>query len=106
MKRFHANRDYLLWSLQRALPAVVPPQLRQASIEADLFLKIVRVRFEYDGEPSEEVQESCSVAGTEVIANFPAPWDIDEQHCPVPAPNQLHPLQHVVYSRAEPEVAA
>jgi len=101
-----SDRTSLLYLLQRGLLGEVHPQLRQASIEADPFLKIVRVRFEYDGEPEKNVQESCSCAGTEVIAGFSAPWQIDEQHCAVPFPKPLQPLQYVAYRRSEPERAA
>ena len=101
-----SDRATLLFLLQRGLLGEVHPQLRQASIEADPFRKVVRVRFEYDGEPEEVAQESCSFAGTEVIAGFPAPWQIDEQHCSVPFPAPLLPLQHVAYRRAEPDRAA
>jgi hypothetical protein len=96
----------LLLSLQRALLGEVHPMLRQASIEADPALQIVRLRFEYDGEPSETVRESCSCAATEVIADFPAPWQLDEQHMAAPAGRPLSPLTHVAYRRAEDQHAA
>jgi len=68
----------LLLSLQLALLGEAHPALRQASIEADPVLRVVRLRFEYDGEPIGISQESCSCAATEVIADFPAPWQLDE----------------------------
>ena len=100
------DRASLLLSLQRALWGEVHPQLRQASIEADPEQKIVRLRFEYDGEPSEQVQESGSCAATEVIADFPPPWQLDEQHVSVAQPGKLSPLTYVAYRRWEPEHAA
>ena len=101
-----SSASSLLFSLQRALLGEVHPSLRQASIEADPFLRIVRLRFEYDGEPTEIAQESCSCAATEVISDFPAPWQLDEQHVAVLAPAVLAPLAHVAYRRAEPQHAA
>ena len=91
----------ILLSLQRALTGAVPPQLRQASIDLDPSSQLVRVRFEYDGPPDPTVKESCSSAATEVIADFPAPWDLDVQHRVVPYPHRLSGLKHVAYLRAE-----
>ena len=95
------DRSQLLLSLQRALLDVVPTQLRQASIELDPGSQLVRVKFEYDGQPDPAVKESCSDAATEVIADFPAPWDLDVQHRVVPYPGRLEGLKHVAYRRAE-----
>ena len=100
------DRPALLFSLQRALLGEVHPQLRQASIEADPINKIVRLRFEYDGKPSDVARESGSCAATEVIADFPAPWDLDEQHVAAPYPGNLSALAHVAYLRWEREHAA
>jgi len=91
----------LLLSLQHALLGAVHSQLRQASIELDPSTQLVRVRFEYDGPPDPAVKESCSGAATEVIADFPAPWDLDVQHRVVPYPERLIGLKHVAYRRAE-----
>jgi len=101
-----SSTPMLLLSLQRALLGEVHPLLRQASIEADSILRIVRVRFEYDGEPTGIPQESCSIAATEVIADFPAPWQLDEQHISVLATARMTPLAHVAYRRAESQHAA
>ena len=97
-------RTQLLLSLQRALWGAVHPQLRQVSIEADEVLHLIRLRFEYDGEPAPEVLESCQVAGTGVIADFPSPWTIEEQHCAVPFPLKVNRLEYLAYLRAEPNV--
>ena len=91
-------------SLQRALWGAVYPQLRQASIEADEHAHVIRVRFEYDGKPTDQVLDACQVAGTEVIADFTDPWTIDEQHREVPYPLKLNRLEHLVYLRAEERV--
>jgi hypothetical protein len=95
------DRSQLLLSLQRALPGAVHSQLRQASIELDPSSQLVRVRFEYDGRPDPAVKESCSGAATELIADFPAPWDLDVQHRVVPYPERLIGLKYVAYRRAE-----
>ena len=100
------SRQMLLLLLQRALLGEVHPELRQASIEADPEMSIVSLRFEYDGNPSTVARESCSCAATEVISDFPDPWQIDEQHCAVPMPSMLSPLANIAYLRAEPRAAA
>ena len=89
-----------LSSLQRALSGGVHPQLRQASIEMDSVAHLVRVRFEYDGSPEPEALDACQIAGTEVIADFSAPWQIDEQHSAVACPGALSPLKCIAYRRA------
>jgi len=88
-------------SLMRGLWANVHPQLRQASIEADASAKVIRIRFEYDGFPTEQVQDDCSCAATSCIADFAAPWTLDEQHIARPSPSELQSLANLVYRRAE-----
>jgi hypothetical protein len=95
------DRSQLLLSLRRALLGAAHSQLRQASIELDPSSQLVRVRFEYDGPPDPAVKESCSGAATEIIADFPAPWDLDVQHRAVPYPERLVGLKHVAYRRVE-----
>ena len=95
------DRSQLLLSLQRALTGAVHSQLRQASIELDPSSQLVRVRFEYDGPPDPTVKENCSSAATEVIADFPAPWDLDVQHRVVRYPHRLSGLKDVAYRRTE-----
>ena len=95
------DRSQLLLSLQRALVGAVHSQLRQASIELDPGSQLVRVRFEYDAPPDPAVKEGFSSAATEVLADFPAPWDLDVQHRVVPYPHRLSGLKHVAYQRKE-----
>jgi len=95
------DRSQLLLSLQRVLLGAVHTQLRQASIELDPGSQLVHVRFEYDGQPDPAVKESCSGTALEVIADFPAPWDLDVQHRVVPYPERLVGLKDVAYRRAE-----
>jgi hypothetical protein len=92
----------LLVSLQRGLLGEVRPQLRQASIEADEVAQLIRIRFEYDGAPEADAQEGCACAASEVIADFPAPWQLHEEHVSVPCPQRLSRLRHLAYLRAEP----
>ena len=99
-------RVELSMSLQRGLLGEVHAQLRAASIQADPFRKLIRLRFEYDGDPSQEARESGSVAATEVIADFPEPWGLEEEHLSRPVPSRCQPLEHLVYLRHEVGAAA
>lgn len=101
----HLANGNLLLSLQRALLGEVHPHLRQASGELDAHVHLVRLRFEYDGQANAAAHESCSCAAAEVIADFPAPWRLDEQHIARPATVPLEPLTHVAYRRWEREHA-
>lgn len=100
------SRQALAMSLVHGLWGEVHPQLRQASIAADENACIVRLRFEYDGPAEGPPRESCSHAASEVIADFPCTWSLDEQHVAVPFPNPLNSLAHLVYRRWEPDDAA
>ena len=95
------GRVDLIMSLQRGLLGEAHAQLRMASIQADPCSKVIRLRFEYDGEPSEEAHECSSRAATEVITDFLEPWQLDDQHIACPAPARCVPLEHVVYWRHE-----
>lgn len=68
-----ATRHMLLLSLQRALLGQVHPLLRQASIEADPTSQVVRLRFEYDGNPSDAARDSCSSAELRLSLIFQRP---------------------------------
>lgn len=91
----------LVLSLVRGLCGEVHPELRQASIEADEGARVIRLRFEYDGEAVGPARESCSCAATEVISDFSLPWKLEEQHVATRAADSLSALQHVVYRRWE-----
>ena len=65
-------RISLLLSLQRALLDAVPPSLR--SVTCDWERTEIRLQFLFDGEISEDDEETARIAGTEVIADFPSPW--------------------------------
>ena len=99
------DNQALLSSLQRALLGQIPSKLRQASAEVGTG-QTVCIRFEYDGEPSEDGREFCSVAATEVIADFPTSWNLDEQHLANPLPGALSGLSVVAFRRNDQEHAA
>jgi len=98
-----ASPAALTFWLARGLWGEVHPKLCQASIEADEKARVVRLRFEYDGDATGLAQECCSCAATSVIADFPSSWELDEQHVARPVPSVLSPLRHVVYLRWEPD---
>ena len=100
MSNLH-NPDHVVAALRRALSGSAPSQLRQASVEVDPANHLITVRFESEGEPEPAVLEACQIAGTELISDYPSPWNINEQHSAVHAPRALSPLAHVVYSRNE-----
>jgi hypothetical protein len=95
------TRVDLLLSLQRALLGEVHVELRAASIEADPIRRVVRLRFEYVGEPSDGARECGSSAATKVIADFPSDWGLEEEHLARPPPARCEPLEHLAYRRHE-----
>ena len=95
------DRNFLLLAPQRALLGGVHPLLRQPSIEADTATFHLRLRFEYDGPPDEEAREAASISASEVMADLPGPWTLDEQHLAVPLSQRLQGLAHIGYRRWE-----
>lgn len=100
------GRTAQLLSLQRALLGNVHVELRLASIEADVGKRLVRVRFEYDGSPSEVCKECCSIAASEVAADLDEGWHIREEYVETPWPCDLSPLENLAYARWEAARAA
>ena len=98
---YFVDSPRLLLSLQRALLGAVHPQLRAASIEVDAPTQVVRLKFEYEAAPSVAARESCSVAATEVLSDFPAPWRLEEEHVALPTAAGPSPLAHVAYLRSD-----
>jgi len=80
-------RTKLLLSLQRALLGAVSPALREVSCSWEG--KQIKLRFVYDGEISEEDRDAAYIVGAEVIADFPADWDIEEDIARLDAPAKL-----------------
>lgn len=95
------TRVDLLPSLQHALLGESHVEQRAASIDADPIGKIIKLRFEYVGEPSEEARECGSRAATVVIAYLSAPWRIEEEHLARPLPAICEPLKNLAYRRYE-----
>jgi hypothetical protein len=65
-------------SSQRALLGNVPASLRCASVEYRG--TEIACRFVFDGEPEEEERGLLSCAATEIIADYPEPYTISEEH--------------------------
>ncbi len=89
----------LMLSAQRALLGHVPPCLRAASIQKDG--DTIRWRCVFDANATEEDFELARMAGTEIMADFSAPTDIDEQIVTLPFPQPPEHLRHLVYFRHE-----
>ncbi|MBX3608581.1 MAG: hypothetical protein KF871_01685 [Hydrogenophaga sp.] len=88
--------EQLLPSLQRALQGCNLSGLRQASIEADFDGKLIQVRFECESACDEQQMGLFSVVASEVVADFPAPWNLEEEYS---SASRLSPLKFVAYRR-------
>jgi hypothetical protein len=55
----------------------------------------------FDAGATEDDIELAQFAGTEIISDFSAPTDIDEQILTLPHPEKIEHLQHLVYHRHE-----
>jgi hypothetical protein len=95
------TRTALLLSLQRALLGAVPHSLR--AVTCNWEGTKIKLRFVFDGEIDEEDYETAGIVGTEVIADFPAPWTICEDIVRVDYPGTLcpRPLALWAYRRKE-----
>jgi hypothetical protein len=92
-------RGALLLSVQRALLGAVSPTLRGVTVGWQG--QVIRLRFYTDGPISSEDREALSVVGAEVIADFPAPWAIDEEVIREDAPEPMECLEAWAYLRRE-----
>jgi hypothetical protein len=90
---------HLRLSAQRALLGHVPPSLRAVSVE--LNGTTIRFRIVFDGTPDEEATDLLSCAATEMIADFTAPYTIEEECLAVDAPDAMTHLEWLVYLRHE-----
>ena len=86
-------------SAQRALCGHVPACLRSASIQKDG--NTIRWRCVFDAGATEDDLELASVAGSEIIADFRSPADIEEEIVITPFPEKPTHLEHLVYLRHE-----
>jgi hypothetical protein len=62
---------------------------------------LIRLRFYYDGEVSEEDLEAAQIAATEVNADLPDDFRVEEEILRRDAPEPLESLQEWVYERRE-----
>jgi hypothetical protein len=92
---------YLKLSAQRALLGAVTRQLRSVSVDLDAERSLIRLRFIFDGEPSEWEREIASIASTEIISDFADGWVFDEKFVSCPAPDRMEHLRMLVYLRNE-----
>lgn len=96
-------RIRLLLSVQRALLGAVPSRLR--GVTCGWEGTEVKLRYVFDGEIDPDDQESTSCASTEVIADFPDPWTLNEDFVRLDYPSDLRPCAHELwaYIRKEPD---
>ena len=80
-------RRKLLLSVQRALLGAVPAALRAVTCGWDG--TTIKLHFVFDGEITSDDFEVAQVVATEVIADFTAPWTIDEQIVRIDHPHKL-----------------
>jgi hypothetical protein len=92
-------RVYIRLSAQRALWGQVPPNLRAVSVDADE--QKVYFRCVFDGQPTEEEWELLSEVASEIIADFPAPYTIEEEYLSISSPLPMTHLKYLVYLRYE-----
>ena len=86
-------------SAQRALLGQVPLSLRSVSV--DINEHHVYFRCIFDGNPTEYDWELTSVAATEIIADFQAPYVIEEEYLSIEEPNEMKHLKYLIYLRHE-----
>lgn len=87
-------------SALRALLGAIPSSLRAVSVDVDKHTIYYRCIF--DDEPTEIERDLLSVAATEVIADFPEPYDIEEEYLVIPKSGKMNHLKHLVFHRYEP----
>jgi hypothetical protein len=76
-------RQTLLLSVQRALVGAVPAALRE--VTCGWSGQEIKLRFVFDREIEPDDYESSQIVGAEVVADFPAPWTINEEIVDYPA---------------------
>jgi hypothetical protein len=92
----------LLLSVQRALLGEVPPALRGVTVA--WHDQVILIRSYFDGPITDGDREAMSCATSEVIADFPAPWTIEDDVVRCDAPEPLECLAAWAYHRQEPSV--
>jgi hypothetical protein len=90
-------------SLQRAMLTHVTSELRSVSADVTPEARLIRVRFIFAREPSDSERDAASCAATEVIADYPDGWRVDEEYCVSPTGEAMSHLRLLVYHRCEDE---
>jgi hypothetical protein len=91
-------RIALMISVQRALLGAVTDKL--VTVTCGFAGTEIRINAYFDSEPSEEDIEEIQCVGTEVIADFPAPYTIHESCSVIPPDNRLEKLDFTAFRRA------
>ena len=87
--------------LQRALLTHVTSELRSVSADLDAELRSVRLRFVFARQPSDAERDAASTTATEVIADYPEGWTVDEEYLVIPPGEPMTHLRLVAYHRCE-----
>jgi hypothetical protein len=87
-------------SAQRALWGHVPHSLVAFSVDVES--QVIRARSIFDETVTESDKELLSVAGTEIIADFPAPFTIEEEFLVVPQGQDMQHLSTLIFLRYVP----
>lgn len=90
-------------SAQRALLTQVTPPSRSVSADIDPERKSVHLRFVFSRVPSDSERDAASCAATEVIADYPDGWVVNDEYLVVPATEKMTHLRLLVYHRCEDE---
>ncbi|WP_051370980.1 hypothetical protein [Mesorhizobium loti] len=85
----HDIRTKLLLSVQRALLGAVSPRLRAVTCGWEGFE--ITLRFVFDGELADPDLEDAGIVASEVAADFPEPWTVDEEIARLDYPADLRP---------------
>ena len=85
----HDIRAKLLLSVQRALLGAVSPRLRAVTCGWEGFE--ITLRFVFDGEVADQDFEDAGIVASEVAADFPEPWTVDEDIARLDHPDDLRP---------------
>ena len=94
-------RPTLLIGLQVALLDMITTNIR--GITCGISNKTIMLKFIYDGPYSEEDRDRCEIIASEVLANFPDPFTINNNLLVVEPPLSINKelLSNWVYSRWE-----
>ena len=89
-------------SIQRALLGAITDNL--VAVTCGFEGTQIRIKAYFTSEPSEQEIEEIQCVGTEVIADFPAPYTIEESCSVVPPDGRLEKLDFTAFLRAGHQV--